>query len=276
MTASKSVLAFHFLNGNKVLAHSDKRRVCLRKTLKCDKHKLELCRYGLHASIRVQDAFSYCQQPILCRVKLGGEIIEGKDKLVASERTVLWWVNLYDKQFELLQTILQLAMPRINKIEAEICKLGRAEQFAKDIQLITRLKALNERLETAGCQAWSNRCRLAATYYFYSAVDKYNNDFSHERFAPIPPTNKLIKDRYDVLRNKVLNLREFFGKFVRVASIKITKFTGELLHCCEASYHSGNLCSTIVSGLKKCCDRWDEKFGVVPAKKKGTKRCAKR
>ncbi len=51
---------------------------------------LELCTSGLHASRRILDALRYAPGPIVCRVRLGEEIIEGGDKLVATERTILW------------------------------------------------------------------------------------------------------------------------------------------------------------------------------------------
>ena len=59
------------------------------QTLTRDPEKLELCSYGLHASVRLIDALQYAPGPILCRVEMGGRIINGDDKLVASERTVL-------------------------------------------------------------------------------------------------------------------------------------------------------------------------------------------
>ena len=51
---------------------------------------LSLGESGLHASRRIIDALEYAPGPICCRVQVGGEIIEGNDKLVAAERTILW------------------------------------------------------------------------------------------------------------------------------------------------------------------------------------------
>ena len=50
---------------------------------------VELCHYGLHASLDVYDALSYAPGCILWEVRLGGKIVEGMDKVVASERTYL-------------------------------------------------------------------------------------------------------------------------------------------------------------------------------------------
>jgi hypothetical protein len=51
---------------------------------------LILCASGLHASKNILDALQYAPGSIICRVEVGGEIIHGYDKLVCSERTILW------------------------------------------------------------------------------------------------------------------------------------------------------------------------------------------
>jgi hypothetical protein len=51
-----------------------------------------LYHHGLHATVRAWDALPYARGPILCRVRLSGTIVEGKDKAdkaCATERTVL-------------------------------------------------------------------------------------------------------------------------------------------------------------------------------------------
>jgi hypothetical protein len=54
---------------------------------------LKLCAFGLHASRNILDALRYAPGHTICRVEVGGEIIHGKDKLVCSERTILWRVS---------------------------------------------------------------------------------------------------------------------------------------------------------------------------------------
>jgi hypothetical protein len=54
------------------------------------KGPLILCASGLHASKNILDALQYAPGSIICRVEVGGEIIHGYDKLVCSERTILW------------------------------------------------------------------------------------------------------------------------------------------------------------------------------------------
>ena len=48
-----------------------------------------MCERGLHASRHPFDALRYAPGAILCRVRCGGTIIEGDDKLVCTERTIV-------------------------------------------------------------------------------------------------------------------------------------------------------------------------------------------
>ncbi len=54
---------------------------------------LEMCVRGLHASVRALDALGYAPGPIICRVRLAGEIIRDTDKVVATDREVLWMAD---------------------------------------------------------------------------------------------------------------------------------------------------------------------------------------
>jgi hypothetical protein len=89
------VKAWHFLKSDKTLRYDEKTKVELGVTLKCDPSKIKLCVFGYHASKRPIDALSYLQwtDAIICLVELGGKIVEGDDKVVASERKVIAWCN---------------------------------------------------------------------------------------------------------------------------------------------------------------------------------------
>jgi len=52
--------------------------------------RLVVCGNGLHASREALDALRYAPGSIVCRVRLGREIIHEDDKVCARERTVLW------------------------------------------------------------------------------------------------------------------------------------------------------------------------------------------
>ena len=56
---SKSILAWHFLHSHKKLAYPPHTEVRVGKTLHCDPAKLEMCEYGLHASVRPLAALQY-------------------------------------------------------------------------------------------------------------------------------------------------------------------------------------------------------------------------
>ncbi len=87
-----SLLAWHFLPADGCLANGDGRRVVVGETLRVD-GPLVLCTRGLHASRRLTDALKYAPGPILCRVRLSGDVAEGDDKLCATERTVEWMLD---------------------------------------------------------------------------------------------------------------------------------------------------------------------------------------
>ena len=55
--------------------------------------RVVLCELGLHASEDILDAFKYAPGHTICRVRCGGVVERGDDKLVCSERTILWRVD---------------------------------------------------------------------------------------------------------------------------------------------------------------------------------------
>lgn len=83
------LLAWHFLREDKKLGYKDGRFVRVGHTFKCDPESLDMCRSGFHASKRIIDALKYSHGPVVCRVELSGKIINGDDKCVATERTVI-------------------------------------------------------------------------------------------------------------------------------------------------------------------------------------------
>jgi len=89
---SKEVLAWHFVGD----ALRDGRPVPADGVTLKHKGKLELCASGLHASERIIDALGFAPGPILCRVQMGGTIKKDSDKLVASQRTILWRIDSTD------------------------------------------------------------------------------------------------------------------------------------------------------------------------------------
>jgi hypothetical protein len=86
------MLAWHFLSKDKRLGYDDGRLVEVGVPLECEGAP-ELCYNGMHGSLRLIDALFYAKRPIICRVKIEGDVIEGDDKLCGRRRTVLWMLD---------------------------------------------------------------------------------------------------------------------------------------------------------------------------------------
>jgi hypothetical protein len=81
----KTIQAWHFVNGTLRDGRSiPKDGEVLRYT-----GPLVMCKSGLHASREPFDALQYAPGPTLCLVNCAGEIVEGDDKLICSERTII-------------------------------------------------------------------------------------------------------------------------------------------------------------------------------------------
>jgi hypothetical protein len=52
-----------------------------------------LCECGMHGSRRAIDALQFAPGPIICRVRIWGDVHEDKDKLVGRHREVLWMAD---------------------------------------------------------------------------------------------------------------------------------------------------------------------------------------
>ena len=86
---SDPILAWHFVTENRTLRDGQKVRAGRVYRLPKGSQPV-LCKVGYHGSVRALDALQYAPGPIVCRVELRGTIVEDTDKLVASERKVLW------------------------------------------------------------------------------------------------------------------------------------------------------------------------------------------
>ncbi len=89
------MLAWHFLSEDKRLGNGDGRLVEVGATLECEGEP-ELCNNGMHGSARLIDALYYASGPIVCRVKIEGDVIQDEDKLCGRRRTVLWMLDATD------------------------------------------------------------------------------------------------------------------------------------------------------------------------------------
>jgi len=85
-------LYWHWLPEDRRLRYDSRQLVVAGETIKHD-GQVVMCESGLHASEQAIDSLQYAPGPVICRVTLGGTVIEGKDKSVASERTVIWMAD---------------------------------------------------------------------------------------------------------------------------------------------------------------------------------------
>ena len=85
----RGVLGWHFLAEDRRLQFGTREVVEAGKTYMAE-GPLKMCQNGVHASRRAVDALQYAPGPVVCRVRLSGEIQHDTDKSVARHRTVLW------------------------------------------------------------------------------------------------------------------------------------------------------------------------------------------
>ena len=80
--------AWYFSAADRRLRYGDNRPIEIgaTHTVNCTP---ELCARGLHASECAFDALQYAPGPVIWRVRLSGEIVHGRDKSAATERTYI-------------------------------------------------------------------------------------------------------------------------------------------------------------------------------------------
>ena len=88
----RKIKAWHFLADDYRLKYGDRRKVQAGSRLVYDGVP-KLCCRGFHGSRRVIDALQYAPGPIVCRVVISGDIVEGDDKLVGGTREILWTLD---------------------------------------------------------------------------------------------------------------------------------------------------------------------------------------
>lgn len=105
--------AYYFSTLEKTLRYGDNRKIEEGIT-----HTVEgipvLCEHGLHASKRAIDALQYAPGSFLWIVELSGEIVEGADKVVATERT---YIKGFDATNMLKEFSRKVALINIEKIK---------------------------------------------------------------------------------------------------------------------------------------------------------------
>jgi hypothetical protein len=151
-------LAWHFLPANRRTQYSDE-PVEVGTILHATDRPLELCEYGLHACERMIDALTRAPGPILCHVKLSGEILRDTDELCAEHRECLWMRDVS-------RELLLFACRAVEDALLTRDRAGRRTDLRSWIAIATIRRcdglATDEGLEVARAAAWAASC--AATW----------------------------------------------------------------------------------------------------------------
>jgi len=104
-------LAWHFLADDRRMYYPPRTLVEAGKTYTAV-GRLRLCRNGMHASVRAFDALAYALGDVVCRVRMGGVRLEGKEKVCARARTVLWLADAAPVLHEFACQVAEQALAR--------------------------------------------------------------------------------------------------------------------------------------------------------------------
>jgi hypothetical protein len=160
------MLAWHFLSEDKRLGYGDGRLVEVGQTLEC-KGDPELCSNGMHGSARLIDAVHYASGPIVCRVEIEGDVIEGEDKLCGRRRTVLWMLDATRILHEFACRCAEDALALVEQPDAR--SVAAIESKRKWLDG----KITDEELDSASAAAWaaSRDARAAARAEAWATLD---------------------------------------------------------------------------------------------------------
>ena len=136
---------WHFAPSSGLLRYGDSREVKPGVTFEVDGPPV-LCRHGLHDSILPLDALSYAPGPFVSRTMLGGEVVCGDDKRVATQRTHLW---CYDAT-EVLRRF------------ARLCALDVLHLWDAPVIVVRYLRTGDESIRAAAWDAALDAARAAA------------------------------------------------------------------------------------------------------------------
>jgi hypothetical protein len=89
------VLAWHFVNASRTLQYDAESLAVEPGYIYsiADHETPALCECGMHGSRRAIDALQFAPGPVICRVRIFGDVREDKDKLVGRHREVLWMAD---------------------------------------------------------------------------------------------------------------------------------------------------------------------------------------
>lgn len=124
--------------------------------------ELLMCSSGLHASSKPFDALKYAPGSVVCRVSCGGKILQQKDKLVCTERTILWAYNAKDILWKLARLCALDVIHLWDAPEIVVRYLHTGDESIK-ITAWTAARAATRAAALAATRAAARAAALAAT-----------------------------------------------------------------------------------------------------------------
>jgi hypothetical protein len=131
-----------------------------------------MCRHGLHASRRILDALQYATGPIVCRVVISGDIIEGTDKLVGTSRYIEWTLDATWYLHEFACACAETALRRVNVTDTRLWNaVAKKRQWLNGEVSDDELAAAESAARSAAWSAGKNAARSAAWSAAWSAAE---------------------------------------------------------------------------------------------------------
>lgn len=156
----KQMKAYHFVDENWELIYALKGTKVyegmVTPRLEPPDKKIELCKFGYHASVKALDALQYASSGNLCIVEMSGEIIEGDDKVVATERTVIKMINIDRILHEFALWCAEKTLSLIPNPDPRSLKALEVKRLWLDG------KATDKELQNARAAAWGARITWGA------------------------------------------------------------------------------------------------------------------
>lgn len=158
----EAILSWHFLSEDRRLRYGNRELVVPGQTISVEP-PLQMCKHGLHASVRAIDALGYAPGPIVCRVQISGEILEEGDKLCATHRRCLWMDDASLVLHEFACWCAEECLKRAQAARKELDPAAWAAVRAKQDWLAGKitLQELAAAREAAGEAAWESAWEAA-------------------------------------------------------------------------------------------------------------------
>jgi hypothetical protein len=135
---TKTMNVWHFSNGKLTYDRNDE--IVNGLSLACGPGEIGLCDYGFHGSANIIDALGLGNGSVLSFCEIGGKIIEGQDKVVASIRRHIVVVDIERTLHEFAiwcaeQALSLIEKPDSRSLEAIVVKRRWLDGLATDKEL---------------------------------------------------------------------------------------------------------------------------------------------